>query len=158
MRNEKQETMEPLIFLEGYEYGVLEISFPTKCPPGIAENAFHLRNRGHAEYGEITCWPNYQHHPLYVGGVDPDKSITEVVVSGTRLWNQELYIYLDERRRNITKALENLEQVKPIPRIGQSIRPVGKRKRNTTIYSDVKPHPEDFGPDWKKIEKWLKSK
>jgi hypothetical protein len=154
--------MIPLTNLDGYEYGVLEISFPTRYPPGNAEGSSYLRNRGHPEYGEITCWPNYQHHPLYVGGVDPDRNITEVVVSGTRLWNQELSIYLDERRRNVIKALENLHEVKPIPRVGQfrvgQSRMGGKKTRRTNIYSDVKPHPEDFGSEWKKVEKWLRSK
>jgi len=134
--------------LEGkYEYGIIEVNFPMKCPPGIAFGAFDLRNRGHGEYGEITCWPNTNKHPLYTGGVDPERRL-ETDMSSTKLWQQELYVYLQERKRSLGAMIEELDRsgTKFLPREGQYKRnKLGKRVANADIFYDLKPYPEDFG-------------
>jgi hypothetical protein len=45
----------------------------TVCPPGIAQGAFDLRNRGMDLQLEITVWPKRHHNRLTTGGEGPEQ-------------------------------------------------------------------------------------
>jgi predicted RNA-binding Zn-ribbon protein involved in translation (DUF1610 family) len=129
---------------------VLEIpAFPiTLCPPGIAEGAFLLRNRGHDEFGEITCWPKQKQFPFLNPGHEVLDPIRTTSRAKTRLWDQEMYVYLRERKGKIIDILDHLGEYGYLPRPASAVNNMQVMEEDFYCYClacNFKWEPEDKG-------------
>lgn len=121
----------------------------TLCPPGVAAGAMELRTRGHSMWPEITCWPKYNHFPLWDGLTNDPRPV--IRVRGMRLWNQEVAVYLTERKSSIGAMIEELGLSHMLPRVGG-------------FENILTPRPEDFelfGERWQCCRcqfKWIRRK
>lgn len=93
--------------MTGYVPDPLTIEFYlgiTRCPDGTAAYATHLRNRGHDNWPEITCWPKQRNYRLTTGAESGRLSMPEPVLNETEkqicailgLHESELGIFLRE--------------------------------------------------------------
>jgi predicted Zn-ribbon and HTH transcriptional regulator len=120
-----KEFSEPLVL--DFYLGVV-----THCPPGEAFGCHDLNQRGRSDWKEITVWPKNTVFPLFGGG--PPEPHHFIKVRGVRLWNQEMYVYLQERNRSIGAMLEDLDLMDYLP-----------RKQGT--HNLVEPLADDFGSE-----------
>lgn len=117
----------------------------TLCPPGIAEGAFDLRNRGFSLDIEVTCWPRHKNYAFTSGSIhDPWDPI---MAKGIRLWNQEFGIFIRQRKQIVLEMLIDLDSGKALPRFQEykySEIPGTKKRNNNGVMYDPRPYPEDF--------------
>jgi hypothetical protein len=108
--------------------------FIFKCPPGRAYGASEQLFHTHTGDELVTVWPSSRmFNGLNMGRGLPPYNIDR---NPTRLWHQEYYVWLAERRHCLIEQLEELIKTNPLP-----------RKPGSNI-NDTAPYAEDFGMDF----------
>lgn len=119
------------------------------CPPGDAEGSEGQSCRSTFFGISVTMWPKL-HDYIFYEGQDHGPSYVPRMARH-HLWAQEYRVYLLERSTALSRAMEEMDKLLPIPRL------------DPNTINDPAPYPEDFGifastnqMAAEAIEKWLR--